>query len=64
MRITITDNEGTVFASHQLDGLAAAYVLRQISDYRGDQQPEDVAGEEAAENALTDLATACRNEIG
>ena len=64
MRITITDDEGEVFAIHEVGQQAAAY-LGHVIEPRSfpapvpETQPEDADAQEV----LDDILTACRNEI-
>lgn len=57
MRLTITEDEGAVFAAHTLDGPACGALLRLLEGEAGN----DAASEAAAQEALDDLAAAGRN---
>lgn len=61
MMITLTDDNGTVFAIHRLGAGAAAVLLDRV---QGAWRPNDRTDEErqAAESAYADLQTALRNE--
>lgn len=58
MRLTITDGEGVVLAMHTLDGAACGALLGLLDD----RPCEDAAAEEAAQEALDDLAAAARRD--
>lgn len=67
MRIMITDNDGTVFASHTIDRDAAYYILGELSTIIGVpvlskeewREIEQLQGSEF----IDDLVIACQNEI-
>lgn len=62
MRVTITNDEGTIFFEHTLGTLACAHLLAYLVDAEP-FHPDDEAAEAQVGSFLLDLAAASRNTV-
>lgn len=60
MKVTITDDEGLVFAEYRLGKQASAVLLARLDD---GTDPDDVRAAQDVESFIMDLSTAARCEV-